>query len=129
MFDRDGLGSFVSRFEGRARKEETGDDLDSVGAVLVEGACLESLACFFLLTIAFPVRDFELDAAPELGAQDVASTTAWDLVDESTVPVLLFGRFWTSMSDSDDCRFLTCVASFDEVWETAVAVSLRESAL
>ncbi len=64
----------MSRFEGRARKEETGDDLDSVGAVLVEGACLESLACFFLLTIAFPVRDFELDAAPELGAQDVLST-------------------------------------------------------
>jgi len=58
-FERDGLGSFVSRFEGWARKEEMGERLDSVGAVLVEGACFDVSTCSFVLTIVFPLRGCE----------------------------------------------------------------------
>ncbi len=118
----------MSRFEGRARKEETGERLDSVRAVLAEGAYFELLTCFFMLTAVFPLRGFELDAAPELGAHDVAALTARGLGDGTAVPVFLSGNFWASTSESDS-RFSIYVTTFDEVWETAVAVSLRESAL
>jgi len=66
--------------------------------------------------------------APELGAQDVAAVTARDLDDPCTTPLglPLTGSFWTG---SDGRRLSTHIASFDEVWETAVAVSLRESTL
>src|SRR6266550_2104970 len=125
-FERDGLGSFVSRFEGRARKEETGERLDSVRAVLAEGAYFELLTCFFMLTAVFPLRGFELDAAPELGAHDVAALTARGLGDGTAVPVFLSGNFWASTSESDS-RFSIYVTTFDEVWETAVAVSIIDS--
>ncbi|KAF8337764.1 hypothetical protein F5887DRAFT_920330 [Amanita rubescens] len=112
-FRGDGLGSFMSRFEGWARKGETGESLDSVRAVLVE--------------VAFSIRDFELDAAPELGAQGVVTVTTWDLGDDLTVPVLLSESFWTSTVGSDNCRFSTCVGYFDEVRETVAAVSVDDS--
>ena len=66
--------------------------------------------------------------APELGAQDVAAVTARDLDDPCTTPLglPLTGSFWTG---SDGRRLSTHIASFNEVWETAVVVSLRESAL
>ncbi len=54
MFERDGLDSVVSLFEGWACKEETGERLDSVKAVLVKGAHFKALTCSFVLTAVFP---------------------------------------------------------------------------
>ncbi len=42
---------------------------------------------------------------------------------DEIVPILLSGSFWTS---TDGRRFSIHVVDFDKVWETAVAVSLRE---
>ncbi|KAF8325727.1 hypothetical protein F5887DRAFT_227398 [Amanita rubescens] len=63
-FKGEGLGSFVSRLEGWARKKETGESLDSVRAVLVKA--------------------FKLDAVPELGTQGVVVLTTRGLADLST---------------------------------------------
>jgi hypothetical protein len=113
--ERDGLGSWMSRFEGRARKEEMGEGLDSVRAVLVHSAYFELLTCSSVLTTVLTLRCFDSDATPEPGAQDVASGTTLDLVSPPA-----------RMEDSDGRRLSTRVEDFDEVRETVVAVSIDD---
>ena len=91
--ERYDLGLSISRFEGMARVEGTGDDLDSVRAILAEGMHSEASACSSMLTTAFSNRDFELDAAPELGAQSVAAVTTRDLVDAKLTVVIRLSVF------------------------------------
>jgi len=93
-FMRDGLGSFMSRFEGWGRKRETGESLDSVKAVSVEGAYSEVLACSSILIIAFSVLGINLDAIPERGTREVAVATTRVLT-----------GFPTCTDDLGNCRF------------------------
>jgi hypothetical protein len=98
-----------------------------VRAVLVEGAYFEASVRSSVLTTLFPFRGLELDAAPGLGAHDVATVMTRDLGDDLTVSVPLSESFWTRTGGFDSCCLSIRIGNFDEIWETVVAVSIGES--